>query len=326
LVDDLLDVSRLSRDSIELRRERVRLDTIVESAMEAVLPLAAETGHEIEIELPHEPVHLHADPVRLAQVLTNLLTNACKYTPAGGRIALDAERHGDEVQVRVTDAGIGMAPELIPSAFEIFSQLDRPVAAVPGGLGIGLSLVKSLVEKHGGTVTAHSDGADRGTQFVVTLPVVTEPEPVAVALQDSGTSLETAVAATGRVLVVDDNVDAATTLAAMLEISGYETEVSHDGTSAVEKAAWYTPAAILLDIGLPDMNGYEVCRAIRDQPYGQDVRIVAVTGWGAAEDRSRSAEAGFDAHLVKPVSPTTLLQTLSHLLTVPSSETAQYST
>jgi signal transduction histidine kinase/ActR/RegA family two-component response regulator len=327
LVDDLLDVSRLTRDSIELRRERVELGSIVESAIEAVRPLAAETGHEIEVELPHEHVYLHADPVRLAQVLTNLLTNACKYTPAGGRIALDAERRGDDVQVRVTDTGIGMAPEMIPSAFEIFSQLDRPVEPVPGGLGIGLSLVKSLVEKHGGAVTAHSEGAGRSTQFVVTLPAMAEAEPVVDARQDAGIPLETAGLATGRVLVVDDNVDAATTLAAMLAISGYETEVSHDGASAVEKAAWYTPAAILLDIGLPDMNGYDVCRAIRDQPYGQDVRIVAVTGWGTAEDRSRSAEAGFDAHLVKPVSPSTLRRTLSELLAASSSEAAtQYST
>jgi signal transduction histidine kinase/ActR/RegA family two-component response regulator len=324
LVDDLLDVSRLTRDSIELRLERVDLESVVESAMEAVRPVAEETHHDIQITLPRKPVHLHADPVRLSQVLTNLLTNACKYTPPGGHIALDAERRGGKVEVRVTDSGIGMAPELIPSAFEIFSQLERPVATVPGGLGIGLSLVKSLVEKHGGTVTAHSDGADRGTQFVVTLPVLEEAE---VLEGEAGipSIAEAHPAGTGRVLVVDDNVDAATTLAAMLAVSGYEAEVTHDGTSAVEKAADYTPAAILLDIGLPDMNGYDVCRAIREQPYGQDVRIVAVTGWGTAEDRMRSAEAGFDAHLVKPVSPTTLLQTLSGLLTSRSSEAAHYS-
>jgi CheY-like chemotaxis protein len=213
-----------------------------------------------------------------------------------------------------------MPPEMIPSAFEIFSQLSRPVAAVPGGLGIGLSLVKSLVEQHGGTVTVHSDGADLGTQVIVTLPVLAEDDSATQAQADVATADMAAAVATGRVLVVDDNVDAATTLAAMLAISGYETEVTHDGASAVEKAAWYTPAAILLDIGLPDMNGYDVCRAIRDQPYGQDVRIVAVTGWGAAEDRTRSAEAGFDAHLVKPVSPTAVLQTLGELLRSDSNE------
>ena len=326
LVDDLLDISRLTRDSIELRRERVELEPIVESAMEAVRPLAVETGHEIEVDLPAEAVYLEADPVRLAQVLTNLLTNACKYTLADGRIVLDAERRGGEVEIRVTDTGIGMQPEMIPSAFEIFSQLNRPVASVPAGLGIGLSLVKSLVEKHGGTVTAHSDGPGHGTRFVVTLPVAAAAELPTDAVPDAEAAQEAAPAAAGRVLVVDDNVDAATTLAAMLSISGYETEVTHDGASAVEKATWYAPAAILLDIGLPDMNGYDVCRAIRDQPYGQDVRIVAVTGWGTAEDRARSTEAGFDAHLVKPVSPTTLLQTLSDLLAASSSEAAQYST
>lgn len=326
LVDDLLDVSRLTRDSIELRLERIDLESIVESAVEAVRPVAEETEHDIEIRLPAEPVRLHADPVRLAQVLTNLLTNACKYTPPRGWIALNAERRGSDVEIRVTDSGIGMAQELIPSAFEIFSQLDRPVSSVPGGLGIGLSLVKSLVEKHGGTVTAHSDGADLGTQFVVTLPVVEDAEAQDHDEPNPASGLEMQLSGTGRVLVVDDNVDAATTLAAMLSISGYETEVSHDGNSAVEKAAYYTPAAILLDIGLPDMNGYEVCRAIREQPYGQDVRIVAVTGWGTAEDRTRSAEAGFDAHLVKPVSPTTLLQTLSGLLASSSSQAAHYST
>jgi signal transduction histidine kinase/ActR/RegA family two-component response regulator len=325
LVDDLLDVSRLSRDSIELRRERIDLESVVESAMEAVRPLAEETGHEIEIELPSEPVRLDADPVRLSQVLTNLLTNACKYTPPGGRITLGAQRRGAAVEVRVTDTGIGMPPELIPSAFEIFSQLNRPVAPVPGGLGIGLSLVKSLVEKHGGTISAHSEGPGHGTEFVVTLPVEEEAEAIEITEEDDASSSSVPVA-TGRVLVVDDNIDAANTLAAMLSLSGYETEVTHDGASAVEKAAWYSPSAILLDIGLPDMNGYDVCRAIRQQPSGQGVRIVAVTGWGAAEDRSRSADAGFDAHLVKPVSPPALLQTLSDLLASCSSEAAQYST
>jgi len=329
LVDDLLDVSRLTRDSIELRRERVDLESIIESAMEAVQSLAEETGHEIEIEIvpPLDPIHLDADPVRLAQVLTNLLTNACKYTPAGGRIVLEAERSGAEVQLRVTDDGIGMMPEAIPSAFEIFSQLDRPVSSVPGGLGIGLSLVRSLVEKHGGTVTAHSDGPGLGTQFVVTLPVLAESDLPSADVPAEATAVERATpVAGGRVLVVDDNVDAATTLAAMLSLSGYETEVTHDGSSALEKAAWYAPAAILLDIGLPDIDGYEVCRTIRDQPYGRGLRIVAVTGWGTAEDRERSADAGFDAHLVKPVSPQTLLETLSGLLASASSEATQYST
>ncbi|MGE0161260.1 MAG: ATP-binding protein [Gemmatimonadales bacterium] len=324
LVDDLLDVSRLSRDSIELRLERVDLETIVESAMEAVRPLAHETGHEIDVSLPDDPVHLQADPVRLAQVLTNLLTNACKYTPPGGRIELDAARQDGEVVIRVTDTGIGMPPEKIPSAFEMFSQVADPVAQVPGGLGIGLSLVKSLVEKHGGTVGATSEGPGRGTQFVARLPLLVETTPAHAALSDGAVTEPSAAVATGRVLVVDDNVDAATTLAAMLALSGYETEVTHDGTSAVAKAARYAPSVILLDIGLPDMDGYEVCRAIRGQPYGHDMRIVAVTGWGSAEDRERSAEAGFDAHLVKPVSPTIVLQTLGGLLGA-ASEATTYS-
>jgi CheY-like chemotaxis protein len=252
--------------------------------------------------------------VRLAQVITNLLTNACKYTPPGGRIVLDAERADGEILLRVTDTGIGMAPEMIPSAFEMFSQIGDPVAPVSGGLGIGLSLVKSLVEKHGGTVTAHSQGRGHGAQFVVRLPVLADHPAELEAYRSGEPEAEAAPVATGRVLVVDDNVDAATTLAAMLAMSGYETEVTHDGVSAVAMAASDAPAAILLDIGLPDMNGYEVCRAIRDQPYGHDVRIVAVTGWGSVEDRARSAEAGFDAHLVKPVSPSTVLQTLGGLL------------
>jgi CheY-like chemotaxis protein len=198
---------------------------------------------------------------------------------------------------------------------------------VPAGLGIGLSLVKSLVEKHGGTVSAHSEGPGLGTQFVVTLPLSVESEPSVAAASAQAPAVEQATPVTsGRVLVVDDNVDAATTLAAMLSLSGYETEVTHDGSGALEKAAWYAPAAILLDIGLPDIDGYQVCRTIRERPHGHDLRIVAVTGWGTAEDRERSAEAGFDAHLVKPVSPQTLLQTLAGLLASSSSEAPQYST
>ena len=298
LIDDLLDLSRISRNKLELRKERVELASIIHHAVEACAPLAKNANHELTVALPAEPIFLSADPVRLAQVFGNLLTNACKYTPQGGRIWLTVERLGSEVMVSIKDTGLGIPPEMIAKVFEMFTQIDRAFDRSQGGLGIGLTLVKQIVELHGGTVAAYSEGDARGSEFVVRLPALVElpkPQP-----QREPVAEFTATTAR-RILVVDDNRDAAESLALLLTMSGHEVEIAYDGVDAVDKAARWQPGVILLDIGLPRMNGHDACRAIRQQPGGNDIVIISLTGWGQEEDRSRSREAGFDGHLVKPV-------------------------
>jgi CheY-like chemotaxis protein len=246
----------------------------------------------------------------LAQVLGNLLTNAGKYTEPGGHIWLTAERLGSDVAVSVKDTGVGIPPEMVPKVFDVFTQVGRSLERSQGGLGIGLSLVKRLVEMHGGTVTARSDGAGRGSEFVVRLPILIAP-PMAPPRPEL-TRVPPATPAR-RILIVDDNQDSADTLDMLLALIGNETETAKDGVEAVEKAAAFRPDVILLDIGLPKMNGYETCRTIREQPWGHDIVMVALTGWGQEEDRRQSKEAGFNDHMVKPVDHDALLKLLASL-------------
>jgi PAS domain S-box-containing protein len=307
LVDDLLDVSRITRNKLELRKERVTLAAAVHSAVETSRPLMEQAGHTFSLSLPPEPVYLDADLTRVAQVFSNLLNNAAKYTGQGGRISLAAELCGGEVVVRVRDNGLGIPSEALTRIFEMFSQVDRNMERAQGGLGIGLTLVRRLVEMHGGMVGVHSEGPGRGSEFVVRLPILQTDEPTPVSPHEN-------LAATGkrRILIVDDNRDAATSLGMMLRLMGNETHTANDGLAAIEAAESFRPDLILLDIGLPKMNGYDACRVIRQQPWSNGMIIVALTGWGQEGDRLRSAQAGFDHHLVKPVELDTLAKLLAN--------------
>jgi PAS domain S-box-containing protein len=311
LLEDLLDVSRISRNRLELRRERVELVAVIEAALETSRPLIEAGHHEITVTLPAAPIHLDADPVRLAQVLANLLNNAAKYTERGGRIQLTAERQGSDVVVSVTDSGIGITADMVPRIFEIFSQANPALVRSQGGLGIGLSLAKGLVELHGGTIEAHSDGPGRGSEFVVRLPVAAagpaarEPAPAA----DDGPRPATA----RRILIVDDNKDSAESLAMLLGMMGHEVVSVYDGEQAVAAAEAARPDVVLLDLGMPKLNGYDTCRRIREQPWGQAMFFIALTGWGQEEDRRRTEAAGFDRHMVKPVDSAALMKVLASL-------------
>lgn len=307
LVDDLLDVSRITRNKLELRKERVTLAAIIHSAIETSRPLMEQAGHIFSLTLPTSPVYLDADLTRLAQVFSNLLNNAAKYTEPGGRISLTGELSYGEVVMRVRDNGLGIPADALPRIFEMFSQVDRNMERAQGGLGIGLTLVRRLVEMHGGTVEAHSEGPGRGSDFVVRLPVLNTAQPTPTTHDDEN------VTATDkrRILVVDDNRDSATSLGMMLKLMGNETHTAHDGLAAIEAAEKFRPEMILLDIGLPKMNGYDACRSIRQQPWSKGMVIVALTGWGQDADRRRSAEAGFDHHLVKPVDVDALAKLLA---------------
>ena len=309
LIDDLMDVSRISRNKMELRRERVLLADVVGSAVEAARPVIEAAGHELVVSLPPGPVFLDADLTRLAQVFGNLLTNSAKYTERGGRIRLAAERRAGEVVVTVVDNGIGIPPEALPRIFDMFSQVDRSIERNTGGLGIGLALVKGLVEMHGGTVSAESPGLDQGSTFEVRLPVMEgRPAPAGSGLLDEGRR-----GPKRRVLVVDDNRDGAASMALMLQLLGDEVCTAHDGEEGVAAAEAFRPQVILMDVGMPRMNGLDAARRIREQPWGKGVIIIALTGWGQPGDRERSQEAGCDGHLVKPVNLPDLEKLLGEL-------------
>jgi len=311
LLEDLLDVSRISRNRLELRKERVELVTVVEAALETSRPVIEAGSHELTVTFPPEAIHLEADPVRLAQVLANLLNNAAKYTAEVGRIRLRAERQGSDVIVSVKDNGIGITAELLPRVFDIFAQSPRALVRSPGGLGIGLSLVKGLVELHGGSIEARSEGADRGSEFVIRLPVaVATLLPAATPPEEDG---EPKPVTKCRILIVDDNPDSADSLAMLLQITGYEVGTAYDGEQAVEAAGTLRPDVVLLDIGMPKLNGYEACCRIREQPWGQGMFLIALTGWGQEDDRRRTEEAGFNQHMVKPVDPAALMKLLASL-------------
>jgi len=313
LIDDLLDLSRISRGRIALRLERVELATVVGAALESSRPFVEEAGHELSVSLPPKPIYLRADLTRLAQVLMNLLNNAAKYTERGGRIELRAERDLDRrVTIRVKDTGVGIPPDMLGRIFEMFAQVDRSLERAQGGLGIGLTLVRTLVDMHGGSVEAHSAGPGLGSEFLVRLPVISG-EPLAVAPQDlEGGGRQEPALPKRRILAVDDNRDSAESMAMLLKMIGNDVCTAHDGPGAVAAAASYQPDVVLLDIGLPGMSGYEVARQIRRQ-RPQGVVLVAVTGWGQEEDRRRSQEAGFDHHLVKPVDLNALQKLLTSL-------------
>ena len=298
LIDDLLDVSRISRGKISLRKEPLSLSPIVSSAVEAVRPLLEERKHELSVSLTNGGLRLDADPLRFEQILVNLLTNAAKYTDAGGRISLSAHHEGSDIVITVRDTGMGITPELLPRVFDLFAQGDRTMARSEGGLGIGLTLVQKLAEMHGGTVTAASDGLDRGSEFTVRLPALVEP---AAQKTSPRAALPRVALQSSRVLVVDDNIDTATALARLLRLLGHDVLSAHDGPTALEAARTHRPEIVLLDIGLPGMDGYEVVRRLRTEECCQHSLIIAASGYGQDEDRRRSREAGFDHHLVKPV-------------------------
>jgi len=313
LVDDLLDVSRVMRGNIELRKERVELATVVARAVETAQPLIEAQGHELTVSLPPDSLPLDADPVRLAQVVGNLLTNSAKYTEANGKISLTAEREGTDAVLRVRDTGIGIAPDMLPHIFELFVQADHSSTKAQGGLGIGLTLVKNLVEMHHGSVEAHSAGLGRGSEFVIRLPLMPQEERQRVENDNGEAPHESARSLGHRLLVVDDNRDAADSLAMLLRLQGHEVRVAYDGPAALEVLKGYRPALVFLDIGMPGMDGYELARRLRQQPGLENVRLAALTGWGQQEDRRRTAEAGFDHHLVKPVEPKALELLLADL-------------
>ncbi|HZZ76870.1 MAG TPA: PAS domain S-box protein [Gemmataceae bacterium] len=316
LVDDLLDVSRITRNKIELRREIVDLSSILEESVDACRPLIASKNLALSVALPSQPIALHADAVRLVQVFTNILNNACKYTGSGGRIWLAAESQDGRAVVTIRDNGMGIPVQKLASVFDMFSQLERTLEHSQGGLGIGLTLVKRLVEMHGGSVEAHSRGPGTGSEFVVRLPIMLSP-----ARATEPTQPEPATVSSARVLIVDDNADAARSLAMLLKIAGNETHLAHDGLAAIDAAESLHPDLILLDIGLPKLNGLDTCRRIRQQPWGKHTVIVALTGWGQEADRQQSRQAGFDHHLVKPVKYEDLMSVLAASLAPPARQT-----
>ncbi len=304
LVDDLLDVSRITRGKITIQRERLGLGVILTNAMEASRPVVEASGHELTISLPQEPLFLEGDLTRLVQVFGNILVNAAKYTDRDGQIWLTARREGSDVVVSVKDTGIGIPLDHLPRVFEMFSQVDSALERTQGGLGIGLSLVKGLVDMHGGSVEAKSDGLGKGSEFLVRLPLLVESPKGHSALASENVAIPGSTRR--RVLVADDNVDSAESLAMLLSLMGHEVAVAHDGSAAVELAAQYQPEVILLDIGMPKLNGYEVARQIRDQRWSTSVVLVALTGWGQEDDKRKAVEAGFDHHFTKPLAPGTL--------------------
>ena len=309
LIDDLMDVSRITQGKLQLRKEHVPLAAVLESALETIRPLVERMGQELTVTLPQQPLMVDADATRLAQVFQNLLHNAVKYSDRGGHIQLNVEVQERGVVVTVKDTGIGIAADQLPRIFQMFTQLDRSLEMARGGLGIGLTLVKRLVEMHGGRVEVMSEGLGRGSEFVVRLPIVVDSSTP----QESVDEAEHSVRSSFRILVVDDNRDGADSLAEMLKMVGNDTRTAYDGQAGVDAAGEFRPDVILLDIGLPKLNGYEACRRIRNEPWGAGVVLIALTGWGQDEDRRRSHEAGFDRHLVKPVDPQALMKLLARL-------------
>jgi CheY-like chemotaxis protein len=323
LVDDLLDVSRITRGKIRLEMQPLDAASIVAAAVETSTPLIEANGHRLTVELPAEPLSVIGDAARLAQVLSNLLNNAAKYTPSGGSIRLSVADEDGQVVFRVRDTGVGISPEMIGKVFDLFEQVDRSIDRSQGGLGIGLTLVHRLVELHGGKVEAASEGPGQGAEFTVRLPrAVTAATDGATAADTPGANDQQSEAApnvqqiaarsrTLRVLVVDDNVDAADTLADLLRLSGHDVRLAYDGPSAVEAAVTFRPTAVVLDLGLPGLNGFEVARHLRSHPTTRDAVLFAVSGYGQDEDRRRSKEAGFNRHFVKPLDFQVLLTALA---------------
>ncbi len=312
LVDDLLDLSRISRGLIRLLMEPLDVARPVQQAVEGVQPLVGERGLTLSVSLPPEPVFVDADPTRLQQVVGNLLTNAAKYTDPGGHILLTVRQEGSDVVLRVRDTGIGIPADMLPRIFDLFVQAERRLDRSQGGLGIGLTLVRRLVEMHGGSVTAHSEGPGKGSEFVVRLPALPEDRKGELLRKRADDKQVVAPTARRCILVVDDNVDAAESLAVLLRLEGHEVRVANDGPAALAAAQAAPPEMVVLDLGMPGMDGFEVARRLRGQPGSDGVLLVALTGWAQEEDRRRCYEAGFDGHLSKPVEWDALRQFLAH--------------
>ncbi len=296
LVDDLLDASRITSGKLRLRRSRIEVASVVWGAVEAMQPSLEKAGHRLEVRLPDSPVVLDADPTRLAQILSNLLSNAIKYTRDAGDIAIEVDVRGAMVAIAVRDNGLGIAPDMQTRIFDMFGQVDQASDEARGGLGIGLTLVKSLVELHGGSITVQSKGKGMGSEFTVLLPIAPAAE-----VSDSDVDAPVEQKAKDlRVLVVDDNLEGAEMMTMLVELLGNEVREAHDGQEAIEVAETFLPDVVLMDIGMPRMNGNEAARHIRRQSWGKTMKLVALTGWGQEQDRAQTKEAGFDAHLVKP--------------------------
>ena len=309
LVDDLLDLNRITHDRLELRQSEVELSSVIQQAVEVARPLIDEAGHVLTVELPDEPIYLNADRARLAQVFGNLLNNSSKYTRPNGTISLTAKRIDDEVVVTVRDNGAGIPQDKLNSIFDMFMQVDQTSDRAQGGLGIGLTLVKRLAEMHGGSIEAKSAGEGEGSEFVVRLPVLSKRTKIAQPEPSSPPE-----SPQRRILIVDDNLDSADSMAMLLEITGNKTYIAHDGVEAIEAIEAHRPQVVLLDIGLPKLDGHEVCRHVRQQPWGKDIVMIALTGWGQDDDRRKSEEAGFNGHLVKPVDYDQLMELLKSLV------------
>ena len=310
LIDDLLDLSRVSRGKIKLERETLALGAIVNDALEVCRPAIEEAGHLLEVSLPEAPAQVSGDRTRLVQVLSNLLSNAAKYTARGGRIALRVAREGSDIVVSVKDNGVGIPPEMLTQVFDMFMQVEQTLERSQGGLGIGLTLVKRLVDLHGGSVEARSAGANCGTEVIVRLPAVAAPNPP---LPASKPRIAAQPAKRRRILVADDNRDAANSLANMLKLSGHEARIVYDGQEALLAAQAFQPDVALIDIGMPRLNGYEVARGLREFAGDRRMLLVALTGWGQPDDKRRSDAAGFDWHLVKPADPALLHRLLEEM-------------
>jgi CheY-like chemotaxis protein len=339
LVDDLLDVSRITRGKINLTRQLVELEALISRAVETVHPLFDEQKHQLTLELPEPGVKVFGDPTRLTQAIANVLGNAAKYTDQGGQIIVSATVREADVEICIRDNGIGIRPEMLPHVFELFTQLDHDDGRTQGGLGIGLALVQRLVQMHGGEVSAASEGPGKGSEFVIRLPMLREEdEPVeakpesivdAPPTQSEMMSVVTPLVTVSvahmarRILIADDNNDALESLATLLQLSGHEVFTATNGGTALQSVERHLPEVVLLDIGMPLLDGYEVAKRIRAQPWGQRITLVALTGWGQDSDRRRSREAGFDSHLVKPLDLETLTDLLARLPSSPASGVAR---
>ena len=309
LIDDLLDVSRIATDKVVLQRERVDLRAVIASAIEGSQPTITAGGHNLQVCVPDTEVCVMGDPLRLAQVISNLINNAAKYTPSGGRIRITLATEDGEAVVRVIDDGMGIPPEMLDHVFEMFAQVDRTLERAQGGLGIGLSLVRQLAQLHGGSISASSPGNDQGSTFTLRLPAISLPATASPAKEVVVRSHPRNV----RVLVVDDNTDAADSLAIMLRLDGYDTRVEYSGEDALRTAEDFDPEVVVCDIGLPAMDGHEIAKRLRADPRRSGTVLVAVTGWGSEEDKQRTQRAGFNFHLIKPVALDSVQEILGRL-------------
>jgi CheY-like chemotaxis protein len=312
LIDDLLDVSRIVQGKVAVKPEKLQLATLIERSVEASSPRLGAREQELDVVLPAENIELEGDAVRLSQVLSNLINNACKFSPTGSRICLHASYREGELQILVKDEGAGIAPEFLPHMFDLFAQADQSLDRSQGGLGIGLTLVKHLVELHGGRVWATSEGLGKGAQVTIALPAKVVASQPAAPLPGVAHRSAPATAMPSRILVVDDLAASAETLMTLLEMEGFEVRVANEGQEALDIAREFRPDVVLLDIGLPGMNGFEVALGLRSLPESQHALLIALTGYGEAESRSRSAQAGFDFHMVKPADVNTLLAMLAN--------------